>query len=127
MIGPVVAGGVDGAASGCSRSFLAVWDDPELRPALLGVRPRRPRARGQRLIRDGFLPAVLLPAGPALGVDQPERRMPLVASQVVGLILVRYVLAVEPLASMPADDVVATSPRPSSATCEAAALTVTGR
>ena len=44
----------------------------------------------------------------ALGVDQPERRMPLVASQIFGLILVRYVLEVEPLASMPAADVVAT-------------------
>ena len=44
----------------------------------------------------------------ALGVDQPERRMPLVASQIFGLILVRYILEVEPLASMPAADVVAT-------------------
>ena len=34
--------------------------------------------------------------------------MPLVASQMVGLILTRYVLALEPLASMPADAVVAT-------------------
>ena len=32
--------------------------------------------------------------------------MPLVASQVVGLIVLRYVLGVEPLASMPADEVV---------------------
>ncbi len=32
--------------------------------------------------------------------------MPLVASQVIGLILMRYLLAVEPVASMPADDVV---------------------
>ena len=44
----------------------------------------------------------------ALGIDQPERRMTLVASQVIGLILARYVLAVEPLASMPADELVAT-------------------
>ena len=34
--------------------------------------------------------------------------MPLVASQVIGLILLRYVLEVEPLASMPAEQVVAT-------------------
>ena len=34
--------------------------------------------------------------------------MPLVASQMIGLILVRYVLRVEPLASMPAERVVAT-------------------
>ena len=34
--------------------------------------------------------------------------MPLVASQVIGLILMRYVLVVEPLASMPRDRVIAT-------------------
>ena len=50
---------------------------------------------------------VLGPVGVALGIDRPELRMPLVASQVIGLILLRYVLEVEPLASMPADEVVA--------------------
>ena len=34
--------------------------------------------------------------------------MPLVASQVIGLILLRYVLGVEPLASMPRERVIAT-------------------
>ena len=46
--------------------------------------------------------------GVGLGIDEPERRMPLVASQIVGLVMIRYVLAVEPLASLPADQVVAT-------------------
>ena len=41
-------------------------------------------------------------------LDRPELRMPLVASQVVGLILIRYVLRVEPLASLPPDQLVAT-------------------
>jgi hypothetical protein len=34
--------------------------------------------------------------------------MPLVISQVAGLILARYVIGLEPIASMPADTVVAT-------------------
>ena len=46
---------------------------------------------------------VLTPVGAALGIDRPELRMPLVASQVIGVILLRYVLRVEPLASLPAD------------------------
>ena len=33
--------------------------------------------------------------------------MPFVASQMIGLIMARYVLEIEPLASLPADDVVA--------------------
>ena len=40
-----------------------------------------------------------LPSGAALGVDQRERRMSLVASQLMGIVLARYVVAVEPLAS----------------------------
>jgi len=62
---------------------------------------------GQKLMRDGFLEVVLGPVGVALGIEEPERRMPLVASQIIGLIILRYLLEVEPLASMPADEVAA--------------------
>jgi hypothetical protein len=51
---------------------------------------------------------VLLPAGAALGIDHPEVRMPLVISQVAGLILTRYVIGLEPIASMPPRTVVTT-------------------
>ena len=63
---------------------------------------------GSKLVSEGFLPLVLTPVGVALGIDRPELRMPLVASQMIGVILLRYVLRVEPLASMPADQLVAT-------------------
>ena len=106
---PVVAGGPDGAAERLLTAFLSVWDDPELRPSLLAVVARRCMDPGaQRLLSDGFLPVVIEPVGVALGLDRPELRMPLVASQVIGLILLRYVLEVEPLASMPGEQVVAT-------------------
>jgi hypothetical protein len=62
---------------------------------------------GERLLREGFVPVVLIRVGEALGVERPEVRMPLVGSQILGLILVRYVAAVEPVASMSADEVVA--------------------
>jgi len=104
---PALAGGVEGAAERMLRVFLSVWDDPELRLPLVGVVRGVVDSDGQRLLRDGFLPVVLEPVGAALGIDRPGLRMPLVASQVFGLILMRYVLAVEPIASMSADDVVA--------------------
>jgi AcrR family transcriptional regulator len=104
---PALAGGVEGAAERMLRVFLSVWDDPELRLSLVSVFRGVVDVDGQRLLRDGFLPVVLEPLGVALGIDRPGLRMPLVASQVVGLILMRYVLAVEPIASMSADDVVA--------------------
>jgi AcrR family transcriptional regulator len=107
VLRPAIAGGVDGAGERMLRVFLSVWDDPELRLPLLGLVRGVVDADGQRLMREGFLPVVLQPIGVALGIDRPELRMPLLASQVFGLIVVRYVLAVEPVASMPADDVVA--------------------
>ena len=104
---PAIAGGADGAAERMLRVFLSVWDDPELRLPLLGLVRGVVESGGQRLMREGFLPVVLEPVGVALGIDRPELRMPLVASQVLGLIVVRYVVELEPVASMPPDDVVA--------------------
>lgn len=103
----VIAHGPEGAGEQMLRVFLSVWDDPELQLPLIGLARSILEPSGQRLLRDGFLPAVLLPVGVALGIDRPDVRMPLVASQVIGLIVTRYLLAVEPLASMPAEDLVA--------------------
>ena len=107
VIGSALAGGVDGAGERLVRAFLSVWDDPAYRPHLLGLVRGALEPEGHRLLSEGFLPAVVLPAVDALGVDQPERRMALVASQVAGLILLRYVLEAEPLASMEPEAVAA--------------------
>ncbi len=108
VVAPVVAGGPEGAAERFLTAFLSVWDDPEVRPSLLAAARAVMDPSGHRLLSDGFLHVVVEPLGLALGVDHPEHRMPLVASQVVGLILMRYVLQVEPLASMSGERVVAT-------------------
>ncbi|MGH3316764.1 MAG: TetR family transcriptional regulator, partial [Nocardioidaceae bacterium] len=108
LLAPVLGGGVEGAAERFLGVFLSVWDDPELQPALLAVARGVMEPGGARLLSEGFLPVVVRPIAEALGVDRPEDRMPLVASQMMGLILVRYVLRIEPLASMPAEWVVAT-------------------
>lgn len=107
VLGPAIAGGPDGAGERMLRVFLSVWDDPVARLPLLGLARGMFDPAGQRLLRDGFLPAVLAPVVGALGLDRPDVRLPLLASQVVGLIVVRYVLELEPVASMSADDVVA--------------------
>lgn len=108
VLASVVAEGKEGAGKRFLETFLAVWEDPELQPSLLAVARGVMDPGSQRLLTQGFLPVVVQPIGRALGLDHPEHRMMLVASQVVGLILLRYVLAVEPLASMPRDQVVAT-------------------
>lgn len=108
VVGRVADGGVEGAGERLLTVFLSVWDDPELTPVLVGRVRQLLEPGGERLLADGLIPVVFGPAGAALGVDAPEQRMPLVVSQMIGLILTRYVLGVEPIASMPADLVVAT-------------------
>ena len=108
VVAPVVAGGPEGAGERFLTAFLSVWDDPEVRPSLLAVARGVMDPAGHRLLSEGFLPVVIEPIGTALGIDRPEHRMPLVASQVIGLIMLRYVFEVEPLASMPAERVIAT-------------------
>jgi AcrR family transcriptional regulator len=108
LVAPVVAGGPDGAAERFLAVFLAAWDDPDIRPSLLAVARAVMDPAGSKLLTEGFLPVVIQPVGVALGLDRPEHRMTLVASQVVGIILLRYVLSVEPLASMPRETVIAT-------------------
>ena len=104
---PVAEGGVDGAGERLLRVFLSVWDDEQRRLPLLAVVRGIFEPEGQRLLQDGFLRMVLRPLGEALGVDRAELRMPLIASQLVGLVMLRYVLRLEPLASLEADQVVA--------------------
>ena len=107
VIAPVLAAGPDGAGERLLRTFLAAWDDPESGPALVALARSVLEPSGHHLLRDGFLPVVIQPAITALGVDRPELRTPLLASQVLGLVLARYLLPLEPVASMSADEVVA--------------------
>jgi len=108
VLAPATAGGVDGAGERLLRAFVNLWDDPEFSPVLVGIVRSALQPGGERLLTEGIVPVLLLPVGEALGIDRPEVRMPLVISQVVGLILTRYVVGLEPIASMPAETVVAT-------------------
>ncbi|GAA4722469.1 TetR family transcriptional regulator [Nocardioides endophyticus] len=105
---PVIEGGVDGAGERLMRLFVSVWDVEETRLPLLALVRGVLDPGGQQLVRDGFFRMVLGPVGSALELDQPERRMQLVASQLIGLVVLRYVLAVEPLASASSEELIAT-------------------
>ncbi len=108
VIARVLDGPVEEAAERFLRAFLSVWDAPDMQPALLAVARGVMDPTAHRLLSEGFLPVVIQPVGVALGIDRPEHRMALVASQVMGLILARYVMRIEPVASLTGEQVVAT-------------------
>lgn len=107
VLAPVVALGPDGAGERLLRTFLSVWDDPDIQVRLLAVVRSVLSEDGATLLKEGFIPVVVGPVLAQLVADRPELRVPLVASQIVGLVVTRYLIALPPMATMPADDVVA--------------------
>lgn len=108
LVPTVFEDGLDGAGERLLRLFLSVWDDPGTRlPLIALVRAALTQETPESLLQQGILRMVLAPMRAALPPAEADRRGQLVISQMVGLVVTRYVLALEPLASMPADDVVA--------------------
>lgn len=88
------------------RTFLAIWGDPELRPRLEAiVRSAVSGERGAALLREFLTAAVLGRLAEELEV--PRLRVAAAASQVLGFVLLRYVVAVPPVAAASDDEVVA--------------------
>ena len=93
------------------RTVVAAWDVPEIRATVLGLlRTAVTSEQAAAMLRE-FLSAAMLGriAGAAAdpGTPDAKRRAALVASQMVGLALARYVLAIEPIASSTADELAA--------------------
>jgi len=107
VLAPVVAAGPHGAGERLLRTILGVWDDPAVQPGLLAMVRSLIGDDSGGQVRDAFIPVVVGPVLAALVIDRPEVRVPLVASQIAGLVLTRYVLAVPQMVAMPAEDLVA--------------------
>jgi AcrR family transcriptional regulator len=108
LVPQVFEAGLDGAGERLLRLFLKVWDDPRTRlPLVALVRASLGQDAPESLLQQGILRMVLDPLRAVLPAGEADRRMQLVVSQMSGLVVTRYLLALDPLASMPADDVVA--------------------
>ena len=101
----LLAGDRDGLGERIVRTFLGVWDGtPGQGPMLAMLRSAVSHAEAAAMLRELLLRVILLPVARGAGGDNPERRAGLLASQVAGLAVTRYVLAIEPLASATADE-----------------------
>lgn len=96
----VFADGRDGVPRNASRLLVSVLQDPHSRGAMTAIlRAAVAEPEAADLIRDLLTRRMLLPIAQRLGGEQPELRASLVASQLVGLAVVRHIVGVEPLAS----------------------------
>ena len=90
------------------RNVLEIWADEEVGAALRAVvltaaHEPKTREKLRLIVERGLI------GGSTLGDDEDERlrRSGLIASQLIGFALLRYVWKIEPIASMPEDEVVA--------------------
>jgi AcrR family transcriptional regulator len=109
LLPEVLAGGQDALGENVLRLFLRVWDGPMQPAGLALVRSATGSDHRARLLREFLVARVLRRVVGTLDVSPAEReaRGALVASQLAGLIMTRYVLHLEPLASASAESLVA--------------------
>jgi len=91
------------------RMVLHVWDGPGRAAGLALIRSAVSNEWTAKLLREFLVAKILRKVVSTLGFDPDVRaaRASLVASQIIGLVMARYVLRLEPLASATPDEVVA--------------------
>jgi AcrR family transcriptional regulator len=124
----ILAAGLDGVGERLIRTLLMIWDSAAGGPAAALVRSAVSNEAMARMLRDFLVTRILRRVARELELDPAEAplRANLVATQIAGLIMVRYILKFEPLASSPPEVVVAligptiqrylTAPLPANAT-----------
>jgi AcrR family transcriptional regulator len=104
----VLDGPVDGIGDRIIGTFLAVWEAPESRVRMKAMlRAAISSEDYAHLIRDAITRLILGPVSSVLDVPDAPLRVSLVASQLMGVALVRYIIELDPLASATPDEVVA--------------------
>lgn len=107
LLPDVLSGGVDGFGERLVRTFVSVWDGPAGPAAVALLRSTLSHDWSSRLFREFLTTEILRRALGELGLPDSELRGSLIASQLMGLAMARYVVRVPPLADLPAADVVA--------------------
>lgn len=107
LLPDVLEPGIDGLGERLVRMFLDLWDTQPTRDALLAIiRSAVSHPDAARLLR-GFVSTELIGrVAHALDRPEPDLRAALVGSQLVGLALMRYIVGVEPVASLDKEQLV---------------------
>ena len=107
-VGRLTVGDPDEAGTRLAEFVLGILEDPAGRARVTAmVRAAASEPRAAEVLRETITRQVIGPLARALGADDAALRASLAGSQVVGLVMARYVVGVEPLASRPAAEVAA--------------------
>jgi AcrR family transcriptional regulator len=87
--------------------FLGVWESPEGQQRMKAIlRSVVSSDEVARLMREGITELIMQPVAQALGVPDARLRVSLVASQLIGMALTRYLIELDPLASTDAAELI---------------------
>jgi AcrR family transcriptional regulator len=104
----ILAGERDAVGERFARFIVGVLEDEDARSVLTGmVRAAASEPEAARMLRELISRRVFAAIAGSLGLEDAELRAALVGSQVVGLVVARHIVEVEPLASLDADELVA--------------------
>jgi AcrR family transcriptional regulator len=107
MLPAALAGDPDGLGERLVRLFLGAWDQPEFRAPMLGMlRSAMTGEQGATMLREFVGSALIGRVAEAVGTVDPLR-VQAAAAQMVGVVILRHVIRLEPLASASVDEVVA--------------------
>lgn len=104
----ILAEGPDHAGERMATFILRTLESPDSRKWIVAmVRAATAEPEIAAVVRERFAETILIPLAEAIGSPDPEYRATLVMSQLLGLAMTRYIVAVEPMASRPAQEVAA--------------------
>jgi AcrR family transcriptional regulator len=109
QIPAIVAGGAGEVGHRLVRVFVQIWDSPTGAVGASLIRSAMSNDWTLRLMREFLTTQIMRRVVQEIQIDPAEAplRVSLVASQLAGLAMMRYIIKLEPLASLPPEQVVA--------------------
>ncbi|MFE0092616.1 TetR family transcriptional regulator [Streptomyces sp. NPDC059015] len=108
LVLPAILGeGKDGVGERLARYFVGVWENPVSRAPLLAIlRSALTHEAAAKVLRGFVLRRMLERIAADLDVPDPKFRAELAASHMIGIAILRYVVQVEPLATVDPEEIV---------------------
>ncbi|TLQ44450.1 TetR/AcrR family transcriptional regulator [Streptomyces marianii] len=108
LVVPAILGeGKDGVGERLARYFVGVWENPVSRAPLLAIlRSALTHEAAAKVLRGFVLRRMLERIAADLDVPDPKFRAELAASHMIGIAILRYVVQVEPLATVDPEEII---------------------
>jgi len=108
LVAELIEDGTDGLGERLLRRFMSVWESPHSRSPMLALVRSAASHEGSAALLRGFLERELLGRlARAIDAPQPELRAALAGSQVMGLVMARYVVRLGAIAQADPETLIA--------------------